>query len=159
MDKQFLEFWGNFLINVAKGQQQLEEMTQWMGQGFSCFEDLAGMFKKFYGMERLPEDTPDYFKTWERAGKDFQKSFKEYLSLMGVVSKDEHLALVTKYENLKKKVAEQKETIKHLRMLLEEKGAADQEEVVKSFQDLMNKQSEQFQELTDSFGQFFKKNA
>jgi len=157
IDKQFLEFWGYFMINAAKGQGQLEEMAKWMGQGFSGFENLTAMFGKFYGLDRLPADTPDYLKAWKEAAENFQKSFKDYLSLMGVVPRDEHLKLVKKYEDMKKRVADQEETIKNLRMLLDARGTADQAEVVKSFQDLMNKQSEQFQELTDSFGQFFKK--
>jgi len=157
MDKQFLEFWGNFMINAAKGQGQLEEMAKWMGQGFSGFEDLTAMFKKSYGLDRMPEDTPDFLASWEKAAKDFQKSFKDYLSLMGVVPRDEHLKLVKKYEDMKKRVAGQEETIKHLRLLLDARGTADQTEVVKSFQDLMNKQSEQFQELTENFGRFFQK--
>jgi hypothetical protein len=34
MDRHFLEFWGNFLINAAKGQKQMEDMSKWMQQGF-----------------------------------------------------------------------------------------------------------------------------
>ena len=59
-----------------------------------------------------------------------------------MVPKDEHLALVKKYEELKEKVAAQEETINNLRMLLEEKKAETQGELVKGFQELLEKQSE-----------------
>lgn len=154
MDKHFLEFWGNLMIGAARGQRQMEDMTKWMEQDLSGFEDLTAMFGKSYGLDNLAKDTPDYLKTWEKAATDFQKSFKDYLNLMGVTPKDEHLTLVQKYEHLKKKAADQEETIKHLRMLLGEK-AADQGEVVKGFQDLVESQSEQFQELMNSFKQFY----
>jgi len=157
MDRQFLEFLGNFMINAAKGQRQLEEMAEWMGQGFSGFEELTAVFRKFYELDSLPQSAPDYLKAWQEAVENFQKSFKDYLNLMNGVPRDEHLKLVKEYEQLKKKVAEQEETIKNLQMLLDAKRVADQPEVVKSFQDLMQKQSKQFQELTDSLGQFFKK--
>ena len=121
MDKQFLEFWGNFLLSAAKGQRQLEEMAKWINQGFSGFEDLNAMFRKFYGLDRLTEKSPDYLKTSEKAEADFRKSLVDYLSLFGVVPRQAHLMLVEKYERLKKKVAAQEETIRHLRMLLQEK--------------------------------------
>jgi hypothetical protein len=157
MDKYFLEFWGNFLINAAKGQKQLEDMSKWMQQGFEGFDELTAMFKNFYGLEHMEKDTPAYMETWKKASENFQKSFKDYLSLMGVVSKDEHLAMVRKYEELKEKVAAQEETIKHLRMLLEEKKVETHGKLVQGFQEIIEKQSEQFQETMETLGKFFKK--
>ena len=157
MDTHFLEFWGNFLINAAKGQKQLEDMSKWMQQGFKGFDELTAMFTKFYGLEHMGKDSPDYMATWKKASEDFIKSFKEYLSLMGVVPKEEHLALVKKYEELKEKVASQEETIKHLRMLLGEKMAGAQGDVVKGFQEIIEKQSKEFQETMETFDRFFKK--
>jgi hypothetical protein len=157
MDRHFLEFWGNFLINVAKGQKQMEDMSKWMQQGFEGFDELTGMFKKFYGLEHMEKDTPTYMETWKQASENFQKSFKDYLRLMGVVPKDEHLALVKKYEELKEKVAAQEETIKHLRMLLEEKKVETQGELVQGFQEIIEKQNEQFQETMETLSKFFKK--
>jgi hypothetical protein len=76
---------------------------------------------------------------------------------MGMVTKNEHLALVKKYEELKEKVTVQEETINHLRLLLEQKKTETQEELVQGFQDLIEKQSRQFQETMETFGSFFKK--
>jgi phage tail tape-measure protein len=157
VDKHFLEFWGNFLINTAKGQKQLQDMSKWMQQGFEGFDELTAMFKKFYGLEQMEKDTPSYMETWKKASENFQKSFKNYLDLVGVVSKGEHLALVKKYEELKEKVVVQEETIKHLRMLLEEKKVETQGELVQEFQEIIEKQSEQFQETMETLGNFFKK--
>lgn len=156
VDRHFLELWGNLLINTAKGQKQIEELTQWISQGLKGFEGQDAIFRKFYGLNSLDQDSPDYPKAWQKAANDFQKSLKEYLDLMGVVRKDEHLQLVGKYEDLKKKAADQEETIKHLRMLLDEKGIA-QGEVPKGFQDLIRKQTDQFQDLMKGFGHFLEK--
>ena len=156
VDRHFLELWGNLLINAAKGQKQIEELTQWINQGLKGFEGQNAIFRKFYGLNSLDQESPDFLKASKNAADDFQKSLKEYLDLMGVVRKDEHLKLVGKYEDLKKKAADQEETIKHLRMLLDEKGIA-QGEVPKGFQDLIRKQTDQFQDLMKGFGHFHEK--
>ena len=163
MDRHFLEFWGNFLVNAAKEQKRLEDLSKWMQQGFKGFEDLMGsddlteMFRKFYGLEHMEKDTPANMETWKKASENFLESFKEYLDLMGMVSKDEHQALVKKYGELKEKVAGQEKTINNLRLLLEGKRAESQGELVKGFQNLIDKQSRQFQETMETFGSFFKK--
>ena len=156
MDKNFLEFWGNFLINTAKEQQRMEDLSKWMQQGFKGFDELTAMFNKFYGLEQTKKDTPAYMETWKKASENFQKSFKDYLRLMGVVPKVEHLDLVKKYEELKEKVLAQEETINHLRLLLEEKKTESQEKLVHGFQELIEKQSKEFQETMETFGRFFK---
>ena len=156
VDRHFLELWGNLLINAAKGQKQIEELTQLLHQGTKGFEGQNATFRKFYGLNSMNEESPDFLKASKNAADDFQKSLKEYLDLMGVVRKDEHLKLVGKYEDLKKKAADQEETIKHLRMLLDEKGIA-QGEVPRGFQDLIKKQTDQFQDLVKGFGHFLEK--
>ncbi len=156
VDRHFLELWGNLLINAAKGQKQIEELAQWISQGLKGFEGLSAIFRRYYGLNGLDQESPDYPKAWHKAVHDFQRSFEDYLNLMGVVSKDEHLTLVRKYEDLKKKAADQEETIKHLRMLLDEKGI-DQAGTLRGFQDLIRKQTDQFQDLMKGFGHFLEK--
>ena len=146
MDKQFLEFWGNYLLAAAKGQKQLEDMNQWLHQGFSGFEELTAMFKKFYGLERSPDENSDSAKAWENAAAGFRNSFNAYLDLMGVVPRDKYQALEQKCGELQKNVADQKETIKILRSLLAEEGTY-QGETVKVFQDLVKKQGDTFEKL------------
>ena len=146
MDRQFLEFWGNYLLAAAKGQKQLEDLNQWICQGFSGFEELSAMFKKFYGLEHTPQKNSDSTKAWENAVAGFRNSFDAYLDLMGVVPQDKYQALEQKYAALQKKVADQEETIKVLRSLLTEEGTY-QGETVKVLQNLVNKQSDAFEAL------------
>jgi uncharacterized UPF0160 family protein len=144
MDPHFLEFWGNFLVNASKEQRRLKDLYEWMQQGFKGSDDLTEMFRKFYGLDHMEKDTPAYLETLKKASENFLESFKDYLDLMGMVPKDKHLALVQKYEALKEKVADQEENIKNL-------------ELVIGFQDLIEKQSKQFQKTMETFGSFFKK--
>ena len=155
MDKNFLEFWGTFLLNAAKGQEHLEDMTQWFREGFKGVEQHMSLSRKCYGLDRESESSPNYMEMWSKAASDFQNSYKELLGLMGLVPKEEYLALAEKYEVLKETLASQDETIRHLKM----KSATreiDQGEVVKGFESLMKNQAEQFQEVMKSFGQLCK---
>ena len=52
MDKKYLEFWGTFLLNSAKGQEQMEDMTRWFREGFKGFEQQMSLFRKCYGLDR-----------------------------------------------------------------------------------------------------------
>ncbi len=155
MDKHFLEFWGHFLLNAAKGQRQMEEMAAWMRRGFAGFEGLAALFQKAYGLDNLEKESPDYLQQWEKAQEEFKASFKDYLALMGVVPLEEYTALAKKCAELEKKLAEREQAIKHLQLLLE--GREGYETLTKGFQELAEKQGEQFQELLQSFGELFKK--
>lgn len=154
MDRNFLEFWGNLLLSAAKGQEELEAMAKWIRQGLSGFEYLNDMFRKFYGIDRHSEDSPDYLQSWKKAERNFYKSLEDYLSLFGVVPREEHLELLKEYEELKAKAAAQEETIKHLRMLHAEKGFA-QSEMISGLQELMVEQGEQFRKLMESFSDLY----
>jgi BMFP domain-containing protein YqiC len=155
MNRHFLEFWGKALLQAAQSQKQLEDLAKWCKHGIFSFQDYTQIFKTSYGLDQVGEDNPDYSSIWKKAEENFRESFKEYLNIFGVVPREEYSALARKYEELKEKVAEQEETIKLLRMLLEEKGlglAATSLE----FQRLIEKQGEQFQKLFQGLGESVK---
>jgi hypothetical protein len=155
MDRHFLEFWGNYLTNAAKGQKQFEDMAAWMGQGLRGFEYLTTLFRQCYGLAELEEDTPEYLKTWKKAEQDFRTALKDYLSFFGVVPREEHLALVKKCEELEQEIAAREETIAHLRSLISQK-LLDQGDSLKGFQEVAKDQAAQFQDLMTSLGKAFK---
>ncbi len=155
VDKKFLEFWGTFLLNAAKGQEQLEDMTQWFREGFKGVEQQMSLFRKCYGLDREPESSPNYMEMWSKAASDFQNSYQEVLGLMALVPKEEYLTLAEKYEALKEKLASQDETIHHLKMK-STSGDINQGAVVKGFEALMENQTDQFQKVMKSFGQLYK---
>jgi tetratricopeptide (TPR) repeat protein len=152
MDRHFLEFWGKSLLNAAKSQKQLEDLGQWLRRGFFNLQDLTTLFQQAYGLEQVDQDSPDYLKVWKKAEENFRESFREYLNLLGGVPREEYLALAEKYEKLKEKMAQQEETIKQLKKLLEEKGMGFALANLE-FQELIKKQGEQFQELLKGFGE------
>jgi hypothetical protein len=167
MDEKFLEFWGSLLLNLSKGQKQSDAFFRWMRMGspdfkemFSSkgapgFEELSVMFQKLYGLDQISKQSDEYRKVSEKAAREFQNSFKEYLTFTGLVPKKDHLELVAKYEDLKARCAGQEETIQHLRMLLAGRET-DQADVVDQFKNMVKTQSDLFQHMVKEVGQYFK---
>jgi hypothetical protein len=152
MDRQFLEFWGNYLLSVARGQKQLEDVSRWMRGGFSGVEELTALFKKYYGLEDQSQDRPESSAAWERAAEDFKKSFRDYFCIMGWVSKDEYQNLEQENQALKQKIEAQEQTISRLRDLIKNPGI-DPNKSLDVLQDLINKQSAEFQKLVKKFSE------
>jgi hypothetical protein len=125
MEEYFYEFWKNQLITVEKGQKQMQDMTKLIMQGLSGFEEVPEMFGKFCSMDFWSKETCDYMRTWEMTTEDFQKFFKYYLDLMGLVPKDEYLELANKCNNMDESVADKiKEISKQVKIV------ADQEKMI-----------------------------
>ncbi len=158
MERHFLEFWGTFLLQVAKGQKQLEDLAKWSTQSFLNFEDFTTLFRQAYGLEPSEKDSQDFQQIWEKAEADFNNSFQEYLRLLGVVPRGEYVELARKYEELEKRLAEEQETNQRLRQLLSDKGL-DFALVTLEFQKLVKRQGEQFQELIRDLGEASKENS
>lgn len=155
MNRHFLEFWGKALLEAAKSQKQLEDLARWFQQGFLGFPDYTRLFKAAYGLDKTTEDSPDFFSLWKKAEQDFRDSFKDYLNLLGVVTREEYVALARENQELKEKVAEQEETIKLFRRLADEKGMG-LEATTLEFQKLIQKQGEQFQKFIQGLGESVK---
>jgi hypothetical protein len=146
IDSNFLEFWGNYLIAVARGQKQLEDLPRWIRQGFQGLEDLTVTFKKCYGLEQLQPNSPAFTEAWKKATADFRKSFKESFGLFGWIPQEEHQKLAEENQRLQQNIAQQQTIIRRMRTLLDEKGL-DQNKTLEVFQDLIKKQSDEFQKL------------
>jgi len=154
MDTNFFEFWGKSFLNVAKGQRQMNEFNQWLRQGLSGSDSLSTLFRQVYGLDKVEKDGDEYLKLYEKAMHSFQQSFREYLRLFDVVPREEHESLIKECEALKQKVSEQEQTIGQLRKILGEKGM-ESAEAVQDLQNVLKKQTDQFQEMMKTMGQMF----
>ncbi|MCP4020229.1 MAG: hypothetical protein GY729_00165 [Desulfobacteraceae bacterium] len=154
MDKNFLEFWGNTMLTAAKGQKQMEEMTNWMEKGFSGMKEMNDMFLKFYGIQTKESEKQNKFNDFEAMQKEafsnFSHSFEAYLQLFDAIPRKKHVELVKKYEALKKQVQDQEETITHLRMMMEDRGER-KTDVVEKLNEIVGLQSDQFKKLMNEF--------
>lgn len=149
MNRQFYEFWGNFFINVAQGQKQVEEMSAWMKQGFAGTDDLTALFQRCYGLKAPQSGSDQDSPTWQQAISDFQQAFSQFAAQWGWISQNEHRRCLEKCATLEKEVHAQQATIKQLRGLLSQKGLG-YTELVEHLKGSLKDQSEQFQALMES---------
>jgi hypothetical protein len=154
MDRKFLEFWGNFLLSAAKGQEQVENLNRLASEGVKTFEQQLALFQKFYGLDKKPDPSTPYAEMWTKAAADFMKSYQEFMGLMGMVSREDYEALSKENENLKRKVEDLEESLRRTKKRTAGKDT-DPAEVVKGFEGLMKKQAEQFQALMESYGKMY----
>ena len=153
MNTQFYEFWGKFLINVAQGQKQVEEMSAWMKQGYAGADDLATLFRGCYGLNG-PESAQDP-QAWKEAIAEFQNTFAQFAAQWGWVPQEEHQQVLEKCAALEKQVQAQQATLKQLRDLLSQKGLGHTE-LLQHMQGSLKDQSDQFQALMESLSSAFK---
>ena len=149
MNRQFYEFWGNFFINVAQGQKQIEEMSTWMKQGYAGIDDLTALFRRCYGLKTPGSDGDLDTRAWWQAIADFQQAFTQFAAQWGWVGQDEHQQALDKCAALEKKIEEQQTTITQLRGLLTQKGLG-YAELVEHFNSSLKDQNDQFQALMES---------
>ena len=156
MDSQFLEFWGQSLLNLARGQRQLEELNRWMGgtAGGTGTDRLADLFRASYGLDRLEKDSAEYLRLFEKASRSYRQSLREYLSLFDVVPRDDMESLQRECDALKAKIADQEEVITQLQGIIDKNGRAP-EEATRDLKNLLEKQALEFQEMMKTMGRAF----
>ncbi len=152
MDKKFLEFWGNLLINAARSQEQFENLAETARLGFAAAEAQMKLFRELYGLEDSGSDFANS-EWWKKTFDEFCKSYGEFLALLGVVPKAEYDELASKVDALKKRCADLEEKAREGRT---GETPFDEKRAVKNINDLIRTQSEQFQELMKSFGMAYK---
>lgn len=149
VDRNFLEFWGNYLLAVARGQKQMEEFSRWMGQGFQGAEELTEMFQKIYGLD---PNRAGYAEAWEKAARDFRLAFRETFLKLGWVPREDYDSLAEENRRLQEKLDRQEARIQRMRRLLSDPGA-DQNKILQVFQELLQKQGEEFGKLMRKLGE------
>lgn len=156
MDSQFLEFWGQSLLNLARGQRQLEQLYRLMGgtaEG-SGSDRLANLFRAPYGLDKLEEGGAEYLKLFEQASRSYQESLRDYLALFDVVPRADMEALQKECDALKAKIADQERVIEQLGNIIDKKGRAP-EEATRDLKNLLEKQTHEFQKMMKTMGQAF----
>lgn len=154
MDPNFFEFWGQSFLNIATGQRQIDEFRQWLNRGLGGSDSLSALFRQIYGLDKMEKGGNEYLKLYENAMQSFQQSFREYLRLFDVTPREEHESLMKECEVLKQKVLEQEQIIGNLRKILGDKGL-ESAETVRDLQDVLKKQTDQFQEMMKAVGKAF----
>ncbi len=150
MDRKLLEFWGTFLLNSAKTQEQAERLNDWARDGFKFFEEQLKLFQSFYGVPpKKPEEKTATEDPLSQATANVMKSWQDFMGLLGVVPKPEYDALAEKCRQLEERIG-RLEADAGLR-----KTPADPSDISRGFEALMDKQVEQFQTLMNAYGNLY----
>ncbi len=160
MDTKFYQFWNDFIKQAANGQMSSTDFTGWMRHGPDVTEipdtpdKLTAMFKKYYGLDQMPADAPDYSAMFESASKQFNNSLANLYSILDVVPKQDYLDLEKKYNVLKRKMADLEEVVRQLKLLFKT-GTPNTEEGIGSLNQMLKDQNEQFLKMMDSLAGFY----
>ena len=157
MNREFYEFWGNYFLNLSRGQQQIENLAALMKQGLTGMNDLAALFRRCYGLE---ENTAagggSASLSWQNAMADFQRSLNQFAVLWGWVPEAEHRRVIRECETLKKKIEDQDAVIDQLRDTLTQEGRGHTM-LIDHWKRSFEEQNAQFQSLMESIGNSFGK--
>ena len=144
MSGSFLKFWGEFLLQAAEGQRQVEEINRWMQSGFPSSGELADLFRRCYGLSTgSSSGKGDH---WQEATADFREALEAYAPLWGWVPLDRYDELRTENEQLKAQLSEQARLIKRLEALMDDEDMGHRTMVAR-FQNLIEDQSKAFDKL------------
>jgi hypothetical protein len=150
MDKNFLEFWGNFMLSAAKGQKQMEDMSKWMNSGFTGTNQISEMFCKAYGLTPSTPNKKEQMHFPKETVKEFYKSFEMFLSLFDLIPKKKYLELEKKYEELKKEMKDREETADQFKIFMD--GKKDQQKsTLNALNDIIVQQTSHFQKMMSEF--------
>jgi Skp family chaperone for outer membrane proteins len=156
MDKQFLEFWGNALLQAARGQAQMENISKWLSQAGSGVPKLTELFEQTYGLASTGKAIAHQSPDWQRATDRFNQAFEDYLALLNVVPLARYRELEEKNAALQKEVDRLRNELKDLRSGLAKTGQGASEEVISGLQSLLQKQQREFQDLTRQMSKYWR---
>jgi len=157
MNSQFLEFFGNYMIQTAKWQKLIEQTSSVMTPNVMYVAEFGTLFKQVCSLN-VPNQpaSAEYTRVWRQTIENFQSAFCQNAKLWGWVPQADHQALQEKCKAMEKAIQKQNQTISQLRSLLEEKGLG-QIELLQRFQSLIQDQSDEFQTFVQNFGEVFVK--
>ena len=148
MDTKELEFWGNFFLSAAKGQQDLDSWSQWLRKGADGATTGAEAMKALWAQmtQSPPTGSPvGPFGDWATAGETFLRSYEQMAEMLGMVPRAEHDKLKKAYADLEQKFRKQVEIIHGLRERLH--LAEEKDPPGDSVEELMRQSGEQFQQF------------
>ena len=151
MDANFLEFWGNLLISLTRGQKQIDDMIRWVRQSFPGADDLTNLFKKTYGLNQPAQAPSGQGELWKETRATFHQSYGEYLKLLDVVPRADYEKLEKENDSLKRKIVELEGVVGNLRALLAGNIQTVPGAAVDEFQTGFLNYLERLQQLISSF--------
>lgn len=164
MDAHVLEFWGQVFLAASKNQKILEDlmscfpdqrsseshqwdMNPWVRAWSSGLKPLQSFLKETYGLGFDREKGGFQPQDMQEFSQIVLQNWKEMVSLLDVVPRQDYDSLHQENQELKKEVQTQKERIEYLQDLLREKGVTEFSQFSESLQEVLKSQNEHFQKF------------
>lgn len=156
MDANFLEFFGQMLIQTAKGQRQMDQFGQWMRQGFSAtnMPEFNDYFQRIYGLTDISKESDQYTQLFQKAQVDFLTAFGQFIGLMGLVPEKKYNELEGEYQALEKKYLAQEKKMTQLKAKLG-KSNIPGDDLTNQLTDLIKQQKNEFSSTLKSLSSIF----
>lgn len=155
-----MDFSGNFLLNPANVQKQFEYMVRSINLGVKGIEDMTKLYGRMFGMmEQTSAGAVDVLRSWKKTQEQFSVFYREYVSLMGLVPLEDHLAVVRQKEDLERRITSREESGHYFRQILSEVREVQGLDLAKQLNELFGKQTEQFKKTMNSFIDMYKKDS
>lgn len=156
MDANFLELFGQMLIQAAKGQRQMDQFSSWMQQGLKA-ADMSGpsdYFQQIYGLADISKESAQYTQLFQKAQTDFLAAYGEFTGLLGLVPEKKYEALQQEFEALEKKCQAHETIIAKLTAKLKKDGDPTAD-LTGQLTDLIENQNSEFSKTVKSLGKLF----
>jgi hypothetical protein len=155
MHSQFMEFFGNYLIQAARWQKLVEQYSPDGKPGVMDMAELGRLFQKACGIDEPAAPAfAESSRIWQQMIENFQSAFCPHARMWGWIPLSDYQTIENKCNALEKKIQDQEQIISHLRTLLDEKGLG-QIELLHRFQSLIQNQGDEFQTVMKNIGEAF----
>lgn len=154
MESRYLELWGNTFLNAARGQKLMEDFSKLMEGDIWKIRDLSESMSRLFGFDLLMQNIPGYMQMYLKATEEFQKSIMNFFSFMEFIPAGDYRMLRREYDELKQRSDRQERELRRLQDDLNER-LAFQGSGMSMLEEMMTKQTRQFQDLMTSFAKLF----
>ncbi|HOJ13455.1 MAG TPA: hypothetical protein PLS81_01070 [Deltaproteobacteria bacterium] len=150
MDSAVLEFMGTMLLEAAKGQRRIEELSQWFGGGAGGVKGFTEAFARAYGVE-IEACSERSLALWKKTFDALAGSIMELASAMDLVPRRDYAALAEENDALRQRVGELEQEVQRLAALLEG-GTRRPADGLEGFSRLIEEQARHYREFMANLG-------
>jgi predicted alpha/beta-fold hydrolase len=159
VNQEMLEMWGRWALATAKGQQQMNSMSSILQNGMQLFEQLGASYWQLWGTWPTQISENSQPKTSSNPWDTMMQMQQEWMQMLSSGSCRNDLPknnLSRKVSELEQQVAAQGRILALLKAQLKIEDVDQNENFAIQLKELIERQNQQFKQLTTIFSDFFK---
>jgi hypothetical protein len=155
MNNDLLELWGRWALAASKSQQQLTTMSGMLKGGMQLMEELGNTYLQLWAGPAAPSAGHKKSKPDQSLWEPMLQMQQQWIQMLTGGAGSSELA--KKVADLEQQVAAQAQLLELMKARLNIETAEQEEDFTRKFKELIERQNQQFEQLTSSFSDFFKK--